>query len=101
METSDVFTIDGYFKTGDIAELNRTGYLKIVDRKKDMIISSGYNVFPNELEDYLSTHPDILEAGVIGVEDKNKGEYIKAFVVTNNKTLIARCNFFNKRINRI
>ena len=63
------------------------GYLKIVDRKKDMIISSGYNVYPNELEDYLATHPDILEAGVIGVDDKNRGEYIKAFVVTKNDSL--------------
>ena len=52
-----------------------------------MIISSGYNVYPNELEDYLATHPDILEAGVIGVDDKNRGEYIKAFVVTKNKNL--------------
>ena len=52
-----------------------------------MIISSGYNVYPNELEDYLATHPDILEAGVIGVDDKNRGEYIKAFVVTKNESL--------------
>ena len=67
--------------------MNDKGYIKIVDRKKDMIISSGYNVYPNELEDYLATHPDILEAGVIGVDDKNRGEYIKAFVVTKNKNL--------------
>lgn len=81
------FTNDGFFKTGDIATINADGYLTIVDRKKDMIISSGYNVFPNELEDYLSTHPDILEAGVIGVPDKNRGEYIKAFVVKKNDNL--------------
>lgn len=81
------FTNDGFFKTGDIATINAEGYLTIVDRKKDMIISSGYNVFPNELEDYLSTHPDILEAGVIGVPDKNRGEYIKAFVVKKNDNL--------------
>lgn len=81
------FTSDGFFKTGDIASISADGYLTIVDRKKDMIISSGYNVFPNELEDYLTTHPDILEAGVIGVSDKNRGEYIKAFIVKKNKSL--------------
>ncbi len=86
-EKNKYFTDDGYFKTGDIATMNDEGYLKIVDRKKDMIISSGYNVYPNELEDYLATHPDILEAGVIGVDDKNRGEYIKAFVVTKNDSL--------------
>ena len=81
------FTDDGFFKTGDIATISKDGYLTIVDRKKDMIISSGYNVFPNELEDFLSTHPDILEAGIIGVPDKNRGEYIKAFIVKKNKNL--------------
>ena len=81
------FTDDGFFKTGDIATISKDGYLTIVDRKKDMIISSGYNVFPNELEDFLSTHPDILEAGVIGVPDKNRGEHIKAFIVKKNKNL--------------
>ena len=86
-EKSKYFTDDGFFMTGDIATMNDEGYLKIVDRKKDMIISSGYNVYPNELEDYLATHPDILEAGVIGIDDKNRGEYIKAFVVTKNKNL--------------
>ena len=88
-EKSKYFTDDGFFMTGDIATMNDEGYLKIVDRKKDMIISSGYNVYPNELEDYLATHPDILEAGVIGVDDKNRGEYIKAFVVTKNESLLS------------
>ena len=88
-EHNSPFTKDGYFKTGDIARVNEKGYIYIVDRKKDMIITSGYNVFPNELEDYLSTHPDIHEAGVIGVPDKNRGEYIRAFVVTKNKNLSA------------
>ncbi len=83
------FTEDGFFKTGDIASINDQGYLTIVDRKKDMIISSGYNVFPNEIEDYLTTHPDIHEAGVIGIPDKNRGEYIKAFIITKNKNLLA------------
>ena len=88
-EHDNPFTEDGFFKTGDIASINDQGYLTIVDRKKDMIISSGYNVFPNEIEDYLSTHPDIHEAGIIGVPDKNRGEYIKAFIVTKNKNLVA------------
>ena len=86
-EKNKYFTDDGFFKTGDIATMSDEGYLKIVDRKKDMIISSGYNVYPNELEDYLATHPDILEAGVIGVDDRNRGEYIKAFVVSKNEHL--------------
>jgi long-chain acyl-CoA synthetase len=86
-EQENPFTDDGFFKTGDIAVISKDGYLTIVDRKKDMIISSGYNVFPNELEDFLSTHPGILEAGVIGVPDKNRGEHIKAFIVKKNKNL--------------
>ena len=88
-EHDNPFTEDGFFKTGDIASINDQGYLTIVDRKKEMIISSGYNVFPNEIEDYLSTHPDIHEAGIIGVPDKNRGEYIKAYIVTKNNNLVA------------
>ncbi len=86
-EQDSPFTDDGFFKTGDIASISDAGYLTIVDRKKDMIISSGYNVFPNELEDYLTTHPDIDEAGVVGVPDKNRGEYIKVFIVTKNNNI--------------
>ncbi|MEC9205723.1 MAG: AMP-binding protein [Pseudomonadota bacterium] len=86
-DTQNAFTKDGYFKTGDIAKINEDGFIKIVDRKKDMIISSGFNVYPNEIEDYVTTHPDILEAGVIGIEDKNRGESIKLFVVSNNSSL--------------
>jgi len=86
-DTKNAFTKDGYFKTGDIATINEDGFIKIVDRKKDMIISSGFNVYPNEIEDYVTTHSDILEAGVIGIEDKNRGESIKLFVVVNNPNL--------------
>jgi long-chain acyl-CoA synthetase len=86
-DSSNCFTSDGYFKTGDIAFINSEGYIKIVDRKKDMIISSGYNVYPNEIEDYLSTHKDIIEAGIIGIPDKNRGESIKAFVVSRNPNI--------------
>ena len=86
-ETENVFTKDGYFKTGDIAKINGDGFIKIVDRKKDMIISSGFNVYPGEIEDYVTRHPDILEAGVIGIADKNRGESIKLFIVTSNPNL--------------
>ena len=84
------FTSDNYFKTGDIAVINADGFLKIVDRKKDMIISSGYNVYPNEVEDFLGSHEDVIEAGVIGVNDKNRGEAIKAFIVSSNNKLTAQ-----------
>ena len=67
--------------------MNKKGFIKIVDRKKDMIISSGFNVYPNEIEDYVTSHPDILEAGVIGIEDKNRGESIKLFIVSTNPNL--------------
>ena len=72
-ETSSSFTADGFFKTGDIATINENGLLNIVDRKKDMIISSGYNVYPNEIEDYVSQHPDVNECGVVGINDVNRG----------------------------
>ena len=87
---SQNFTSDNYFKTGDIAVINTDGFLKIVDRKKDMIISSGYNVYPNEVEDFLGSHEDVIEAGVIGVTDKNRGEAIKAFIVSSNNKLTAQ-----------
>ena len=86
-ETRNAFTEDGYFKTGDIAVMNKKGFIKIVDRKNDMIISSGFNVYPNEIEDYVTSHPDILEAGVIWIEDKNRGESIKLFIVSTNPNL--------------
>ena len=86
-ETKNAFTEDGFFKTGDIASIDKNGYIKIVDRKKDMIISSGFNVYPNEIEDYVATHSDVLECGVIGIPDINRGESIKLFVVTSNVNL--------------
>ena len=86
-ETKNSFTDDGFFKTGDIAIINESGSLKIVDRKKDMIISSGFNVYPNEIEDYVSQHPDVRECGVIGVNDSNRGESIKLFIVKEEKNL--------------
>ena len=86
-ETKSSFTEDGFFKTGDIATIDKKGFLKIVDRKKDMIISSGFNVYPNEIEDYVSEHPDVLECGVIGVMDSNRGESIHLFVVKTSESL--------------
>ena len=66
-ETAKVMTDDGYFRTGDIGHMSEDGYVKIVDRKKDMILVSGFNVFPNEIEDYVMTHPKVLECGCIAV----------------------------------
>ena len=97
-ETKNSFTADGFFKTGDIAIIKENGFLKIIDRKKDMIISSGFNVYPNEIEDYVSQHPDVRECGVIGVNDSNRGESIRLFIVKDKKSLSERevINFCKK-----
>lgn len=81
------FTKDGFFKTGDIASIDKNGFLTIVDRKKDMIISSGFNVYPNEIEEYVSQHPYVTECGVIGIDDSNRGESIHLFIVRSSDTL--------------
>ncbi len=80
-ETNAVLTADGWFKTGDIAVALPDGFLKIVDRKKDMIIVSGFNVYPNEVENILMLHPDILESAVVGEVSDKCGELVSAFVV--------------------
>ncbi|WP_394203117.1 AMP-binding protein [Shewanella waksmanii] len=80
-ETAKVMTQDGYFKTGDIALATKDGLHKIVDRKKDMIIVSGFNVYPNEVEDILSSHDAVLECAVVGVSDEHSGEAVKAVIV--------------------
>ena len=85
--TAEVLDADGWFKSGDIAIIQGYGYIKIVDRKKDMINVSGFKVFPNEVEDVLAGHPDIVEAAVIGVPDNDGSETVKAFVVTHNSSL--------------
>jgi long-chain acyl-CoA synthetase len=79
-ETAKVLK-DGWLYTGDIGFLDEDGYLTIVDRKKDMIVASGYNIYPNEIDDVLLQHPDILEACVVGVPDAYRGETTKAFIV--------------------
>jgi long-chain acyl-CoA synthetase len=80
-ETANVMTADGYFRTGDIGVMDENGYTKIVDRKKDMILVSGFNVYPNEIEEVIASHPGVLECAVIGVPDAKSGEAVKAFVV--------------------
>ena len=78
---------DGWLWTGDIARVDDTGYFYIVDRKKDMILVSGFNVFPNEIEGVIAAHPKVLEVAVIGVPDNNSGEAVKAFVVAKDPSL--------------
>ncbi len=80
--TAEVLDAEGWLKTGDIAIIQDDGYMRIVDRKKDMILVSGFNVYPNELEDVLATLPGVLQCAAIGVPDERAGEAIKLFVVT-------------------
>lgn len=86
-ETAKVLTADGWLKTGDIAVMSEDGFFKIVDRKKDMIIVSGFNVYPNEIEEIAATHPKVMEAACIGVEDAKSGEAVKVFVVKKDASL--------------
>jgi long-chain acyl-CoA synthetase len=88
-ETAKVMTADGYFRTGDIGVMTPDGYTKIVDRKKDMILVSGFNVYPNEIEEVIAGHPGVLECAVIGVPDAKSGEAVKAFVVKKNLAVTA------------
>jgi long-chain acyl-CoA synthetase len=86
-ETAKAFTADGFMRTGDIGIMDERGYTKIVDRKKDMILVSGFNVFPSELENVISLCDGVLECAVIGVPDARQGEAIKVYVVRNDPTL--------------
>ncbi|UPK27744.1 long-chain fatty acid--CoA ligase [Bradyrhizobium sp. 195] len=88
-ETTKVMTADGYFRTGDIGVMDEKGYTKIVDRKKDMILVSGFNVYPNEIEEVIASHPGVLECAVIGIPDSKSGEAVKAFVVKKDPNLTA------------
>jgi len=88
-ETANVMTADGYFRTGDIGVMTPDGYTKIVDRKKDMILVSGFNVYPNEIEEVIASHPGVLECAVIGVTDARSGEAVKAFVVKKDPNVTA------------
>jgi long-chain acyl-CoA synthetase len=85
--TAEVIDPEGWFFTGDVAVIQRDGYLRIVDRKKDMIVVSGFNVYPNELEDVVSKHPGVLECAAVGLPDSKNGEVIKMFVIRKDPTL--------------
>ena len=86
-ENEKAFTADGFMRTGDIGIMDERGYTKIVDRKKDMIIVSGFNVFPNELENVVSLCPGVVECAAIGIADDKQGEAIKIFIVKSDPTL--------------
>jgi long-chain acyl-CoA synthetase len=86
-ETAKVMTADGFFKTGDVGIMDGRGYTRIVDRKKDMILVSGFNVYPNEIEGVVAAHPGVLECACIGVQDNNSGEAVKLFVVRKDPNL--------------
>ena len=86
-ETAKVMTPDGYFKSGDVGIMDERGYVRIVDRKKDMILVSGFNVYPNEIEQVVSLHPGVLECAAIGIPDDKSGEAVKLFVVKNDSTI--------------
>jgi len=86
-ETAKVMTADGFFRTGDVGLMDERGYFRIVDRKKDMILVSGFNVYPNEIEDVLSQMPGVLECAAIGVPDEKAGEAVKVVIVRKNPAL--------------
>ncbi|HYF58783.1 MAG TPA: AMP-binding protein, partial [Burkholderiaceae bacterium] len=86
-ETARAFTPDGFFRSGDIGTMDARGRVRIVDRKKDMIIVSGFNVFPNEIEEVVAAHPGVLECAVVGVPDPHSGEAVKVFVVRRDPAL--------------
>jgi long-chain acyl-CoA synthetase len=86
-ENAKAFTADGYLRTGDVGIMDERGFTRIVDRKKDMILVSGFNVYPNELENVISLCPGVVECAAIGIHDEKQGEAIKVFVVKNDPTL--------------
>jgi long-chain acyl-CoA synthetase len=88
-ETAKAMTEDGFFRSGDIGEMDERGFIRIVDRKKDMILVSGFNVYPNEIEDVIATHPGVLECAAIGVPDPHSGETVKLFVIKRDPALTA------------
>ena len=88
-ETAQVMTADGFFRSGDIGFMDERGYVSIVDRKKDMVLVSGFNVYPNEVEGVVAMHPGVLECAVVGVPDSGSGEAVKLFVVRRDPDLTA------------
>jgi long-chain acyl-CoA synthetase len=89
-ETAKVMTADGFFRSGDVGVMDESGYTRIVDRKKDMILVSGFNVYPNEVESVVVMHPGVLEAAAVGVPDEHSGEAVKLFVVKKDPALTER-----------
>ncbi|PTD97425.1 long-chain-fatty-acid--CoA ligase [Pseudothauera lacus] len=95
-DSARVFTADGFLRTGDVAVMDERGFIRLVDRKKDMILVSGFNVYPNEVEDVVASHPGVLEVAALGVPDERSGEAVKIFVVRKDpalteQALIAHC----------
>jgi len=88
-ETAKTITADGWLRTGDIGKMDERGYFYIVDRKKDMILVSGFNVYPNEIEDVVATHPGVLEVAAVGVPDDKSGEAVKLVIVKKDPALTA------------
>src|SRR6185437_6707477 len=86
-ETAKAMTADGFFRTGDIGTVDERGYFKIIDRKKDMILVSGFNVYPNEVEDVVTQMPGILECAAVGVPDAKAGEAVKLFIVRTDPSV--------------
>jgi long-chain acyl-CoA synthetase len=86
-ETARAMTPDGYFRTGDVAVMQPSGEVKIVDRMKDMILVSGFNVYPNEVEEVIAQHPGVTEVAVIGLPDQAAGEVVVAYVVRKDANL--------------
>jgi long-chain acyl-CoA synthetase len=89
-ETAKVMTADGFFRTGDIGVMDAEGQVKIVDRKKDMVLVSGFNVYPNEVEDVVASHPGVLECAVVGVPDAVTGEAVVLYVTRKDPALTER-----------
>jgi len=85
--TAEVMTEDGFFRTGDYVSIDEKGFLRILDRKKDMILVSGFNVFPNEIEDVVNQFPNVIESAAIGIDDREAGQVVKLFVVTRSEKL--------------
>jgi long-chain acyl-CoA synthetase len=88
-DTARAFTSDGFLRTGDVATMDADGFVRIVDRKKDMILVSGFNVYPNEVEDVVASHPGVMEVAALGVPDEHSGEAVKIFVVRKDPNLTA------------
>ena len=87
IDNDGFFTADGYLKTGDIGTMDEKGYVRIFDRKKDLIIVSGFNVYPNEVENVIEGHPKVAECSVVGVDDELQGQSVKVFVVKADPSL--------------